>query len=174
MAEDARDSEAAWRDLVAHFSVPDSGAGSWPDRENLAAAAEEHGGGPAGAGPAPADQQPPETTRGPVPGIIPAPPRIRIVRPAVPAPLPPAEEDEHFVPPEPPPLPRLDPVSKGAWAALFGGPGYLLVAVLVGWQIPGVAAFLAVAAFVGGFATLVVRMQDRPPADSGPDDGAVV
>lgn len=180
MTEDARDSEAAWRDLVAHFTTPGTGdAAPWPDRENLAAPADENGTGPDGpvdddSEPAPADHQPPEAGGDPVPGVIPAPPRIRIIRPAAPAPLPPAEEDEHFVPPEPPPLPRLDPVSKGAWAALFGGPAYLLIAVLVGWQIPSVAAFIAVAAFVGGFATLVVRMQDRPPTDSGPDDGAVV
>src|SRR5205814_4290902 len=56
----------------------------------------------------------------PVPGVIPAQPQIRIVRPAAPAPIPPAGDDEHYVPPVPPPLPRLDPVSKGAWAALFG------------------------------------------------------
>jgi hypothetical protein len=83
-------------------------------------------------------------------------------------------DDGEFVPPVPPPLPSLDPVAKGAWAALFGGPGYLLLATMVGWAIPGWAAFLAVAAFVGGFATLVVRMGDKPPRDSGPDDGAVV
>src|SRR6266516_3440441 len=70
--------------------------------------------------------------------------------------------------PTPPPLPRLDPASKGAWAALFGGPLYLLIAVMAGWQVPNWAAFCAVAAFVGGFATLVVRMGDRPPRDSGP------
>jgi len=97
-----------------------------------------------------------------------------LVVPAVPAPLPPAGDDEHYVPPAPPPLPRLDPVSKGAWVALFGGPGYLLLAVLLGWVVPSWAAFGAVAAFVGGFATLVVRMGDRPPSDSGPDDGAVI
>jgi hypothetical protein len=34
---------------------------------------------------------------------------------------------------------------------------------------------LAVAAFVGGFVTLVARMKDRyPNDDTGPDDGAVV
>ena len=111
----------------------------------------------------------------PVPGVIPAQPQSRIVRPAAPAPIPPAgDDDEHYVPPVPPPLPRLDPVSKGAWAALFGGPGYLLLAVLLGWVVPSWAAFCAVGAFVGGFATLVVRMGDRPPDDSGPGDGAVV
>jgi hypothetical protein len=118
--------------------------------------------------------QPPQRGWDPVPGVIPAQPPTRIVRPAAPAARPPAGDDEHYVPPVPPPLPPLDPVSKGAWAALFGGPGYLLLAVLLGWVVPSWAAFCAVGAFVGGFATLVVRMGDRPPGDSGPDDGAVV
>jgi hypothetical protein len=109
----------------------------------------------------------------PVPGVIPAPPQVRIVRPASPAAAT-GDDDDHFVPPAPPPLPRLDPLTKGAWAALFGGPGYLLVAVMANWQVPGWAAFCAVAAFIGGFATLVVHMGDRPPRDSGHDDGAVV
>ena len=110
----------------------------------------------------------------PIPGVIPAPPQLRIIRPAVPAPVPANDDDEHFVPPVPPPLPRLDPITKGAWVALFGGPAYLLIAVMVDWQVPGWAAFCAVAAFIGGFATLVVHMGERPPRDSGPDDGAVV
>lgn len=110
---------------------------------------------------------------GPFGGMNPGPPQIRIVRPASPAPLP-GDDDDHFVPPEPPPMPRLDPVTKGAWVALFGGPAYLLIAVMLNWQVASWAAFTAVAAFVGGFATLVVRMGDRPPRDSGPDDGAVV
>jgi len=93
--------------------------------------------------------------------------RIRARR----APQEPAPEDdgEHFVPPPPPPLPKLDPVTKGAWAALFGGPGYLVVATAAGWSVPGIAAFCAVAAFVTGFAILVLRMND--PGPSGPDDG---
>jgi hypothetical protein len=122
----------------------------------------------------PGGAQPPPRGWDPVPGVIPAQPQARIVRPAASAPLPPTGDDEHYVPPVPPPLPRLDPVSKGAWAALFGGPGYLLLAVLLGWVVPSWAAFCAVGAFVGGFATLVVRMGDRPPGDSGPNDGAVV
>jgi hypothetical protein len=155
MADEASDDEAAWRDLVAQYSIPTAAEGGppWPAREDPDAAQEW------------AD---------PVPGVIPAPSQARIIRPAVPAPLPSAGDDEHYVPPDPPPLPRLDPATKGAWAALFGGPGYLLLAVLLGWVVPSWAAFCAVAAFVGGFATLVVRMADRPPGDSGPDDGAVV
>jgi hypothetical protein len=79
------------------------------------------------------------------------------------------DDDEHYIPPAPPPLPKLDPITKGAWAALFGGPAYLVVAAAAGWPVPGIAAFLAVAAFVTGFAVLVLRMND--PGPGGPDDG---
>ncbi len=81
----------------------------------------------------------------------------------------PADDEEHFIPPAPPPLPKLDPVAKGAWAALFGGPGYLIVATVAGWSVSGLAAFGAVAAFVAGFAILVLRMHE--PGPGGPDDG---
>ena len=194
MAGEASDEEAAWRDLVAQYSTPAAadGAAPWPVREELPGARQPPPGasGPLGASDAPGDgqrasdgdggedsgpaQAHPQEWADPVPGVIPTPPQARIVRPAVPAPLPPAGDDEHYVPPAPPPLPRLDAVTKGAWLALFGGPGYLLIAVLLGWVVPSWAAFCAVAAFVGGFAALVVRMGDRPPSDSGPDDGAVV
>jgi hypothetical protein len=88
-------------------------------------------------------------------------------RPEVPA-------DEHYIPPPAPPLPKIDAVTKGAWLALFGGPLYLIIATACGWTVSGLAAFIAVAAFVGGFAVLVLRMDSGPPRDRGPDDGAVV
>ena len=81
----------------------------------------------------------------------------------------PEDDEGHFVPPAPPPLPKLDPIAKGAWAALFGGPAYLVVATAAGWSVPGIAAFFAVAAFVTGFAILVLRMNE--PGPGGPDDG---
>ncbi len=96
--------------------------------------------------------------------------RIRARRaPQAPTPAPAPGDDEHFIPPPAPPMPKLDPVTKGAWAALFGGPGYLVVATAAGWSVPGIAAFCAVAAFVTGFAILVLRMND--PGSGGPDDG---
>jgi len=91
--------------------------------------------------------------------------------------MPPTDDptSEHYVPPVPPPLPRLDPITKGAWLALFGGPLYLLISTAIGSTISGLAAFLAVAAFVGGFVILVLRMDNGRPPDSGSDDdGAVV
>jgi hypothetical protein len=100
--------------------------------------------------------------------------RARIIRragPARPAPAEDDDEDDRYVPPPPEPLPQLDSVAKGAWAGVLGGPGYLLVARLVGWQVPDWAALAAIIAFVAGFATLVVRMSDRPRDDYF--DGAV-
>jgi hypothetical protein len=87
----------------------------------------------------------------------------------------PEDDDEHYIPPAPAPLPKLDPITKGAWVALFGGPAYLVIATAVGWSVPGIAAFCAVAAFITGFAILVLRMNE--PGPDGPDDeddGAVV
>ena len=111
--------------------------------------------------------------------IKPADPDARADEPAAaqpdaPATAEPDDADEHYIPPPPPPLPQLDSVTKGAWLALFGGPAYLLVATIAGWTIPAWAAFCGVAAFVGGFITLVLRMSDEDRDESGPDDGAVV
>ena len=104
----------------------------------------------------------------PVPGTPPSP-----AGPDRPSPRGPESQEEHYFPPPPPPLPKLDPLSKGAWAALFGGPAYLLIATAVGWTVPAIAAFFAIGAFVGGFAILVLRMGDDRNGN-GPDDGAVV
>ncbi|MGI5270689.1 hypothetical protein ACQEUU_16165 [Nonomuraea sp. CA-218870] len=83
-----------------------------------------------------------------------------------------SDDEGHYEPPPPPPLPKLDLPAKLAWVALFGGPGYLLIAAMAGWHMEGWALFGAVAAFIGGFVALVVRMGDGPPGDSGWDDGA--
>ncbi|SDG84783.1 hypothetical protein SAMN05421505_108236 [Sinosporangium album] len=83
-------------------------------------------------------------------------------------------DEGHYEPPPPPPLPKADTPTKLAWFALFGGPAYLLLAAMLGWHMEGWALFAAVAAFIGGFVALVVRMGDGPPNDSGWDDGAVI
>jgi hypothetical protein len=183
VAGGASGEEAAWRELIAHYTAPatqDEEQTPWPERENLATTP-----GPNGSVPDPGPDTDPtlgaalaaDLADDTDPGLgLDFGPDLgaRIVRPARAAP-PPAEDDgDHFIPPPPPPLPKLDPVAKGAWLALFGGPGYLFIAIMLGWDVPGWAAFCAVAAFVGGFATLVVRMGDRPPRDSGPDNGAVL
>lgn len=102
--------------------------------------------------------------------------RTRVIRPAGDprSYTPPEEDDERYVPVPLPPPRRLDPVSKAALAGVIGGPAYLLiVSVLLRWQISATAAFVAVAAFIGGFVTLVVKLGDRPRRDDD-DDGAVL
>ncbi|MGH3211660.1 MAG: hypothetical protein ACRDNO_28270 [Trebonia sp.] len=191
--------EDVWLDLVARFDAPAPAgeAPPWPDREDLAgpvhvtpvvppsvpeALPGEPPTNPTGlpglpvlGGPSMPDNAVPDDTvqdstlpdqpwPGPSMGTSPG-----VARSAD------DHADDHFVPPVPPPLPRLDPVTKGAWLALFGGPLYLLISTAIGATISGLAAFLAVAAFVGGFVILVLRMDNGRPPDSGSDDdGAVV
>ncbi|MGN9839567.1 hypothetical protein ACTMTI_15735 [Nonomuraea sp. H19] len=146
------DEDEVWRQIVASFNDTaerDSADQPWPDSEN-----------------------------------VPAEPTRRVVKPSeeleedLDEPEDKQDDDEgdegHFVPPPPPPLPKLDLATKLAWVALFGGPAYLLVAAMASWQMEGWALFTAVAAFIGGFVALVVRMGDGPPNDSGWDDGAVL
>ena len=83
-------------------------------------------------------------------------------------------EEEHFVPPPPPPIPRLSGTTGWAVLSLVGGAAVLIVPAMAGHAVSAGIGFLAVLAVLGGFVTLVARMRDAPPTDSGPDDGAVV
>jgi hypothetical protein len=187
--------EAVWLDLVARFNAPAVAdeAPPWPDREDLAGPVHATPAFPPPTPPTPAGEalpKEPPTNPGGLPGLpvlgpIPANGAPDDMAPdqswpsfgSGPRDAPPANDpdDEHFIPPVPPPLPKLDPVTKIAWLALFGGPLYLLVSTATGTTISGLAAFLAVAAFVGGFVILVLRMDNGRPPDSGSDDnGAVV
>ena len=95
-------------------------------------------------------------------------------------PAPPSEDDfdesdeGHFVPPEPPPLPAADTTAKFAWLGVVGGPILLLGAVLLGWEMTWWLATLGVGGFLGGFATLVMRMKPSDEDDDDPGRGAVV
>ena len=53
------------------------------------------------------------------------------------------------------------------------GPLLLLVVVILNLRVERVVTLVALAAFIAGFITLVVRMPDKPPDDDW-DDGAVV
>ncbi|SEC27985.1 hypothetical protein [Streptomyces sp. PAN_FS17] len=84
------------------------------------------------------------------------------------------DDEGHFVPPEPPPLPAADPTAKFAWLAVVGGPVLLLLAVLFGWEMTWWLATLGIGGFLGGFATLVMRMKTDDEGDDDPGRGAVV
>jgi hypothetical protein len=196
--------EAVWLDLVARFDAPAPAdeAPPWPDREDLAGPVHVTPAMPPTTPPSVPEalpREPPTNPTGlpglpvlggssPMPGntvpddarpdhAITDQPWPELGARSGPRDVAPADDpaDDHYVPPVPPPLPRLDPVTKGAWVALFGGPLYLLISTAIGATISGLAAFLAVAAFVGGFVILVLRMDNGRPPDSGSDDdGAVV
>jgi hypothetical protein len=82
-------------------------------------------------------------------------------------------EEGHFVPPEPPPVPRATPARRLAWLGLFGAPAVMLVAVVLGWTFATWLVVVLVAGFVGGFVFLVATMPRERDEWSG-DDGAVL
>jgi hypothetical protein len=79
------------------------------------------------------------------------------------------EPDEHFVPPAPPPLPRLQVPTVISLLAILAG---ILVNV-TGFD-GGDFDWLGIGAIIGGAIGLVWRAKEGPPTDSGWDDGAVV
>ncbi|UFQ15157.1 MULTISPECIES: hypothetical protein [Streptomyces] len=86
-----------------------------------------------------------------------------------------ADDEGHFVPPEPPPLPEADVTARFAWLAVLGGPLLILLAVLLGWQMTWWLTTLGIGGFLGGFATLVARMSSGDDEeDDDPGRGAVV
>lgn len=87
----------------------------------------------------------------------------------------PDDSDEgHFVPPEPPPLPEADVTAKFAWLAVVGGPVLMLLAVLLSWEMTWWLTTVCVGGFLGGFVTLVARMESDDEDNDDPGRGAVV
>jgi hypothetical protein len=85
------------------------------------------------------------------------------------------EDDDHFTPPEPPPLPEADATTKFAWIAALGGPLLLIGAVLFDVYLSWWIVTLGVGGFLGGFATLLTRLRDGRDDDlDDPGSGAVV
>ncbi|MGP3971554.1 hypothetical protein [Streptomyces sp. 6N223] len=80
------------------------------------------------------------------------------------------EDEGHFVPPEPPPLPQTDLTTKLAWVAVLGGPLLLIGAVLLQFEMTWWLATLGIGGFLGGFGTLVARMRNDDD-DEWPDPG---
>jgi hypothetical protein len=87
----------------------------------------------------------------------------------------PAGDDEHFVPPEPPPLPRFGPPAIVGLTLI--ALGLVLVVAPGGLGIPDPYGLpLGLVGMAAGLGWLVLRLWPDPPdrGDDGDDDGAVV
>jgi hypothetical protein len=83
--------------------------------------------------------------------------------------------EARYIPPEPARGPRLDWISRAAWAGVLGGPLLLVLAAILDLGSSSRVTVIALIGFAGGFLTLVARMKDRDTdGTGGPDDGAVV
>jgi hypothetical protein len=160
------DVEAAFADIVAHWDdASRTPVGSWPAQEDL--------------GPTLIPDPDVEEGEPGEPPTLSAPVVSSYDVPLAPAGWTarreeaPVEEPEGYVPPEPPPLPRGDAIGWLAWAAVVGGPLFLLLASQVWSDIDRIWIMLAVLAFIAGFATIVARLPNSRGEDD-PDDGAVV
>jgi hypothetical protein len=143
------DEDAAWRDIVAHWSETGSNPGDLP---------------------AETPDRPAEPVETP-----PVSPSLFDTRHLEPMHSQASwEEEGHFVPPPPPPLPTIEPRRKLAWLAMFGCPLVMLVSAVFGFSYPDWLSFLMVAGFVGGFVYLVATMARKRHDDWPGDDGAVV
>jgi hypothetical protein len=83
-------------------------------------------------------------------------------------------DDEHFVPPEPPPLPRLGPPAIVGLVLLGLG---LVLLVAPGWiGVPDAYGLpLGLLGLAAGLGWLVLRLwPDQPTGDDDSDDGAIV
>ncbi|MBH5334433.1 hypothetical protein IHE55_06290 [Streptomyces pactum] len=196
----ARDDDAAFAEIVAAYGAEPAdppGVKPWPDAEDVAgeapaasAARTAHrdtdgadgAGGPGGPGGEDAGETAgPAAPDRPLGGFIVYAPGVGPgAGPRDWTPEEPSDDDfepgdeGHFVPPDPP-LPHADTTARFAWIAVIGGPLLLLIVVLLRQEMTWWISTLGVGGFLGGFATLVMRM--RPGDDEEDDDpgrGAVV
>jgi hypothetical protein len=81
------------------------------------------------------------------------------------------DADDHFVPPEPPPVPRPQPATIGAAVLFLLG----IVLLVAPWAIGFSSQYglpLGLLAITGSLVWLGSRLRQGPPPDSGWDDGA--
>ncbi len=84
------------------------------------------------------------------------------------------EDEGHFEPPAAPKVPRLRGRTVLALAMVLAGLAVLFTPFQVGLDDSVLSMLLGLLLTGGGAALLIAWMRDAPPADSGPDDGAVV
>ncbi|RMI37015.1 hypothetical protein [Streptomyces triticirhizae] len=161
---DPIDEEAAWAEIVAGYGEePADPPGLWPRAEDVEPVSRVE----AADGLNDALNDGPDGLNEGLPGERPSDsgPRDWVAE----------EEDEgHFEPPEPPPLPPTDLTTKLSWLAVLGGPLLLVFTVLFQQRMTWWVVTLGVGGFLGGFASLVSRMRDGDDDWQDPGNGAVV
>ena len=80
-------------------------------------------------------------------------------------------DNDHYVPPPAPPVPRLATVTRWALIGILAGVLALVLPLMIGLNAPAWTCAVAVVAIVGGGAVIVARMGNDPHDG---DDGAVV
>jgi hypothetical protein len=170
------DIDAAFASIVADWAA--SGAPRWPDElPDLIDGPTRPGDDMPSSGLG--TQTPPGGQRGPrdLPEAgIPRPAsRPRIDPPArdVHRPSPTPAEDEHYVPPEPPPLPRLGVSSLLGLGLLIVGVVLLAVPGLLGGPV-GLGIVPGLLAMTAGLGWLVFGLRRGRDAGDGSDDGAIL
>ncbi len=138
--------DLTWAQIVAGYDTPTaSTVAPWPVYEDVDAVATE-------------DPEAPTT-------LLPHEPSTRFERPA---------DEDRFVPPQPPPLPHLSAADQLSWLALIGGPAILVAAAVFSLVLPSWVTLIAALGFIGGFVSLVVRMDRGSDRYDDPDNGAQV
>ncbi|MEW1645070.1 MULTISPECIES: hypothetical protein [unclassified Streptomyces] len=188
------DEEAAWAAIVAGYGEePKDPPGAKPfksiedlalldpeknDEQPTAKKQDEDGTGPAAGSKDAGTEEPPAAPAKPLGSSVSFAPGVGGPRDYT---APAASEDDfdeddegHFVPPEPPPLPAADTTAKFAWLGVIGGPILLLLAVLLSWDMTWWLATIGIGGFLGGFGTLVMRMRTDEEDGDDPGRGAVV
>ncbi|MGP0221635.1 MULTISPECIES: hypothetical protein [unclassified Paenarthrobacter] len=173
------DDDAVWLDLVARLEATDSGPGpgSAPDD----ATASDADGTPSAPTPAPGAGDRPKAFRDfdplglAAPATTPASAEAAAVpaeeqgRPSGPRDFEVDDDDDGFVPEEPPSLAGTEPLTMLAWLGAVGGPLALLFTAMF-WRSAPLAAILGiVAAFVASVIYLIMRLPHEKDED---DDGA--
>lgn len=167
-----KDDDAVWLDLVARLeSTQSTPPGETPDQGAVEGKASD------------AEQAPPSKSfkdfdplglSVPAVDAAPEPAALPLSEPATGRPLGPrdfevAEQDDAFVPEEPPSLAGTEPMIMLAWVGAVGGPIALLFTAMFWRSAPLMAILGIVAAFVASVVYLIMRLPQEKNED---DDGA--
>lgn len=148
----AVDEDAAWQQLVADFDSTDASGDDhpWPDAEDVDP-----------------DEEPSDDD------AEPKRPKVTVIDLDTDDTETP-DDDEHYVKPDPPTLPKGDVWTKAAWGVMFAAVAYTIAAVALNWDVPKWSYAIAVVVFIAGIVTHVLRIRLPRSDDTDHGDGAVV